>query len=80
MKKKISSIILTACLLVAVPIGVSAESYQSIEIKSTAAQMQIQPRADVIEWKYQVSADGKWYMRRWNVTRNRWVDPNWIAM
>ena len=36
-------------------------------------------RADIIETKYRMCR-GKQQYRRWNKTRNRWVDPEWIDM
>ena len=39
----------------------------------------LEPRADVIETKYRVYY-GRIQYRRWNATRNRWVDPEWIDM
>lgn len=41
--------------------------------------MDIQPRADVIETKYRLH-NGVLQYRRWNATRNYWVDPYWIDM
>lgn len=41
--------------------------------------MGIQPRADVIETKYRLY-NGVLQYRRWNATRNYWVDPYWIDM
>ena len=41
--------------------------------------MDIQPRADVIEIKHR-NYHGQLQYRRWNATRNRWVDPDWIDM
>lgn len=41
--------------------------------------MNFQPRADVIEIKYR-NYHGTLQYRRWNATRNRWVDPEWIDM
>lgn len=41
--------------------------------------MNLQPRADVIEIKYRVH-NGIPQYRRWNATRNRWVDPDWIDL
>ncbi len=41
--------------------------------------MDIQPRADVIEIKYRIY-NGVPQYRRWNATRNYWVDPYWIDM
>lgn len=43
--------------------------------------MDTQTRADVIEYKFRVNTTtGKMQYRRWNATRNRWVDPDWIDM
>lgn len=37
----------------------------------------IQPRADIIETKYRIY-NGLYQRRRWNRSRNYWVDPYWI--
>lgn len=43
--------------------------------------MDIQPRADVIETKFRLdTVTGKLQYRRWNATRNYWVDPYWIDL
>lgn len=39
----------------------------------------IEPRADVIVYKYRV-VDGVYQYRRWNETQGYWVDPYWIDM
>lgn len=33
---------------------------------------------DVIEYRYRVLSDGTLQYRRWNATKNVWVDPYWI--
>lgn len=38
----------------------------------------IMPYADEIETKWRVSL-GRLQYRRWNATRNYWVDPEWIT-
>ena len=43
------------------------------------SKMDIQPRADVIEYKFR-TYNGQLQYRRWNATRNYWVDPYWICL
>ncbi len=43
------------------------------------SKMDIQPRADVIEYKFR-TYNGQLQYRRWNATRNYWVDPYWIDL
>ena len=38
----------------------------------------IEPRADVIYWRYRRLDDGTIQKRRWNETKGYWVDPDWI--
>lgn len=43
--------------------------------------MGIVPFADVIETKYRYNpSTGMIQYRRWNATRNRWEDPDWINL
>ena len=39
---------------------------------------EIEPRADVIYWRFRTLSDGTVQKRRWNATRGYWVDPDWI--
>ena len=39
---------------------------------------EIEPRADVIYWRFRTLDDGTIQKRRWNETRGYWVDPDWI--
>lgn len=39
---------------------------------------EIEPRADVIYWRFRTLDDGTVQKRRWNETRGYWVDPDWI--
>lgn len=47
------------------------------EVESQDSQTTIQPRADVIVWKFRYY-NGNYERRRWNQTWGCWVDPEWI--
>lgn len=55
--------------------GSLSNLYKSIE----ANENEIIPFADIIVKKYRVK-NGKLQYRRWNETRECWVDPYWIDM
>lgn len=57
----------------------SAEILISGGIQVKENIMDIQPRADVIEYKFR-TYNGQLQYRRWNATRNYWVDPYWIDL
>lgn len=38
----------------------------------------VEPRADVIYWRFRRLSDGTIQKRRWNETRGCWMDPDWI--
>lgn len=38
----------------------------------------VEPRADVIYWRFRTLEDGTIQKRRWNETRGCWMDPYWI--
>lgn len=50
---------------------------QDFSIVNVEAE-EIEPRADVIYWRYRTLASGTVQKRRWNETRGYWVDPHWI--
>ena len=45
--------------------------------ETSASESVVEPRADVIVYKYRVY-NGVPQYRRWNETRGYWVDPYWI--
>lgn len=80
LKKFISALLVTLCVaamgstVMAAPIetGVS----EDVTVQST---VEIVPYADVIEPIYRV-LNGVSQYRRWNYTKNCWVDPYWINL
>lgn len=50
----------------------------SSALESGADTTTIQPRADVIVKKWRRGSRGQLQYRRWNETRQKWVDDEWI--
>lgn len=75
MKKKLFAIIFTAILAVsAAPCALAAEA----DAPATESKpLGIEARADIIQYRYRVTPDGRLQVRRWNSTRGYWVDPYW---
>lgn len=85
MKKRIVALLLVNVLLLGIPsVGLAKESSGPVQAISVAVKVAagtaVEPRADVLVWKYQTTADGKLQKRRWNQTRGRWYDPAWITI
>lgn len=84
MKKKFKSFIalaMSAAMLVSSAVVASAaevaEPAPAAET-SVSQEITISPRAsDEIVWKYRIK-DGVIQKRRWNATKQVWVDPYWI--
>ena len=49
-----------------------------IQAPAAVEAAEIEPRADVIYWRFRTLSDGTVQKRRWNETRGYWVDPDWI--
>lgn len=49
-----------------------------IQMPAAVEAAEIEPRADVIYWRFRTLDDGTVQKRRWNATRGYWVDPDWI--
>lgn len=49
-----------------------------VQTPVTVEAATIEPRADVIYWRFRTLEDGTIQKRRWNATRGYWVDPYWI--
>ncbi len=81
MKRKIISMVIgiiitnMICIFPVLAAGNNYNLYKSIE----ANENEIIPFADIIVKKYRVK-NGKLQYRRWNETRECWVDPYWIDM
>ena len=50
----------------------------SSALESGADSTSIQPRADIIVMKWRRGSRGQLQYRRWNETRQKWVDDEWI--
>ena len=82
MKKKILLALGVAALLASsIPAGFAADFAQApVAAVSTNSEVNgVEPRADIIEYKYRILGDKRQY-RRWNATRGYWVDPEWIDL
>lgn len=80
MKKRICLLLVAAAMLVTAATSVSATELPAQLMSTTQAQVAIEPRADVIKWKFQMTTSGVLQKRRWNETRGYWVDPYWITV
>lgn len=49
-----------------------------VQTSVTVEAATIEPRADVIYWRFRELSDGTIQKRRWNETRGCWMDPYWI--
>lgn len=65
---------LSVCIvaLTAIP-ALPAITQAPVEVEAS-----VEPRADVIYWRYRRLDDGTIQKRRWNATKGYWVDPDWI--
>lgn len=81
MKKKISALLLAVCCAQFISVGSYAAEVKPVETAETyAASSGIEIMStDVIVKKYRVY-NGRLQYRRWNQTKNRWVDAGWIDM
>lgn len=84
MKKKFKSFIALAMSAAMLVSGAAVASAAEVAEPAPAAEtsvsqeITISPRAtDTIVWKYRIK-DGVMQKRRWNATKQVWVDPYWI--
>lgn len=56
------------------------EQQDGAQIAAASGETGIVPYSDVIVTRYRVGPKGNTQYRRWNVTKNVWVDPYWIDM
>lgn len=80
--KRASAFLLCAVMMITSVVFVSAAEVESAEIEETTINAAITPpdaeiQADVIVWKTRIY-NGQLQKRRWNETRDIWVDPYWI--
>ena len=85
MKKKAAKIftafIMTAIIAqgtVMVASAAETDSTPDSVMESGADSTAIQPRADVIVRKWRRGSHGQLQYRRWNQTKLKWVDDEWI--
>lgn len=57
---------------------VEAATPDSSALESGADSTSIQPRADKIVMKWRRGSRGQLQYRRWNDTKQKWVDDEWI--
>ena len=57
---------------------VEAATPDSSALESGADSTSIQPRADQIVMKWRRGSRGQLQYRRWNDTKQKWVDDEWI--
>lgn len=81
MKKKMVGFIFSVLLINTIyPLPALAAGNVSVyEYEYNFSENSIVPYADVIQTKYRIH-NGVPQYRRWNSTKNRWVDPHWINM
>ena len=81
LNKKIKRFLLSGGLLIATvlvnPISVMPMAAAPVEVQAAEIPT-VEPRVDEIVWMYRQKADGTIQKRRWNASRNCWVDPYWI--
>jgi len=78
--KKLLAILLLGIMLFSLPSMASAQEItHSAANQISISNVSITPRSDVIVTKYRTYNNKKQY-RRWNETRNRWVDSYWINL
>ena len=82
MKKKAAKIftafIMTAIIAQGTVIVIETATPDSSFLESGADSTAIQPRADVIVRKWRRGSHGQLQYRRWNQTKLKWVDDEWI--
>lgn len=76
MKKVIIGVMVATLAFSALPATIPT----LLQAETTVEAAEIEPRADVIYWRYRTLSDGTIQKRRWNETRGYWVDPYWITV
>ncbi len=77
--KKIITVLLAALTIISSgAIAVSAAQTDVPSASVSAVNPGDEPQGDKIVKRYRF-LDGVWQYRRWNVTRQCWVDPHWIT-
>lgn len=74
MRKFLFGTLIATMMLSAMPASIPA----MLQMPTAVEAAEIEPRADVIYWRFRTLSDGTIQKRRWNETRGYWVDPEWI--
>lgn len=74
MKRLVIGVMAATMAFSAMPAAIPA----MLQMPAAVEAAEIEPRADVVYWRYRVLSDGTIQKRRWNETRGYWVDPHWI--
>lgn len=74
MKKFLFGTLIATMMFSAMPASIPA----MLQMPTAVEAAEIEPRADVIYWRFRTLDDGTIQKRRWNETRGYWVDPDWI--
>lgn len=76
-KRVIIGMMTATMLFSAMPASIPAMLQMPVTVEASETA-EIEPKADVIYWRYRTLSDGTIQKRRWNETRGYWVDPHWI--
>ena len=74
MKRLVIGVMAATMAFSAMPAAIPAMIQMPVAVEAA----EIEPRADVIYWRFRTLDDGTIQKRRWNATRGYWVDPDWI--
>ena len=74
MKRLAVGVMAATMALSAMPASIPAMLQMPVKVEAA----EVEPRADVIYWRFRTLDDGTVQKRRWNATRGYWVDPDWI--
>ena len=74
MKRLVIGVMAATMAFSAMPAAIPAMIQMPVAVEAA----EIEPRADVIYWRFRTLDDGTVQKRRWNATRGYWVDPDWM--
>ncbi|MGN1112741.1 MAG: hypothetical protein ACI4RP_06000 [Acutalibacteraceae bacterium] len=84
MKKLKKSVSLAMCAVMLLTSGiVAASAAEPVTAEEPTVSVEavtdpgVEPKSDTIVWKYRMY-NGQMQKRRWNETKQVWVDPYWI--
>ena len=70
----VTLLIVSTLVCVTIPFAAAADISENVE--PVVQEEEVQPRAEVTEWRYRVY-EGRYQMRLWSVTYGRWL-TDWI--